>query len=453
MHPCTCLLFVFSVLGLQAQSPGPEAAPSFIATPVRIDLGPVLAAAERNTPRVPPGVETWINLPGTALSSPAYRFNLYRDPLIFTLNGKRLVLHTTVNYWMEVGLRMKGWVKGMGACGRAPQPFRRAQLGLAAELGITPDWNLDLKITPEEPLRMDRCEVTYLGYDITDKVLAGMKDSLVKAAVSMEQQIKVSTVLKQRAQAVWLQAQQPLELRPGLFLMLNPERVRLAPWTSQDKELTITPELQVRPVLTLGQRPSAQTRPLPPLDLSNDPIQPGFHLRVEADFPFAQATAQMSEQMVGKRFETSHGKFEILKVAIRSKDGLALLDIGLKGRVDGTLTLAGKPVFDPKTGQVQLADLDYTLESKSWITQFGEWLFRSNLRKTLTEKCSWFMNDGFKNLRTQAQLGLNRTLSPELSMTGTMNSLTVKQVEVLPDRFRVVAQLEGQVQITVKAAL
>ena len=448
MYSCTSLLLALSFPLLQAQTPPP----SCIAAPIRVDLEPLLAAAERNTPRVPPGVETWINLPGSALSSPAYRFNLYRDPLVFSLNGKRLSMHTTVYYWMEVGMRMKGWIKGMGSCGRAPESFRRARLGLAVEVGINPDWSLDLRMIPEDPVQLDPCQVTFLGYDISGKVVAGMKDALVKATQGLEQQLKSAALLRQRAEAIWLQAQQPVELGPDLHLMLNPERVRLSPWTSQDKVLTLTPEIQVRPTLTLGPLPQVALRPLPPLDAASSPVQPGFQMRVEADMRFEQASAQLAQQLVGKRFETPKGNFEIRQLTLGSKDGLILMEITLKGRVDGKVTLVGRPVFDEKTGQLQLADLDYTLESKSWMTHIGEWMYRSSLRKTLVEKCGWFMDETFRNLRAQTQQGLNRSLTPEIALTGTLESLKVEQVQVLPDRFRVGALLTGQVQIAVRMA-
>jgi hypothetical protein len=446
------LLLVLSGIGLNAQ-PAPEAQPSFIAAPIRVDLAPLLAAAERSTPKVPPGVDTWTALPGMALGNPAYRFNLYRDPLYFVLTGKRLAVHTTVHYWMEVGLQMKGWVKGIGACGQPPETFRRARLGLALEVALTPDWGLDLKILPEEPLRLDTCQITVLGYDITDKVLAGMKDAMFKATLAMEQQLKASDLLRQRAAAVWQQALEPVELAPGVYLKLNPERIRLAPWQSQGKELIITPEIQTRPTLTLGPRPEVEVRPLPALDLSAAPIQPGFRMRVEADLSYQHASAQLAGQMVGKRFDTDKGSFEVLSAAVRGQGDQAILEIGLKGKVNGKLNLIGKPVFDPQTGVLQLQNLDYTLESQSWITAMGEWLFRSTLRKTLAEKCNWFMDKSFKDMKSQAERGLNRSLSPELSMAGSIDSFTLDALEVLADRFRVIALLSGQVQIAVKPGL
>ena len=430
-----------------------QAPPSFITLPIHVDLAPLMAAAEQATPRVPPGVETWINLPGTSMGSPAYRYNLYRDQLYFALNGRRLSLHTTVNYWMEVGLRMKDWVRGMGSCGLPPQAYRRALLGIDAEVGLTPEWGLDLKVTPQDPQRMDSCQIGFLGYDITDKVLAGMKDAMSKAALGMEQRVKASTLLRERATSAWLQAQQPVELTPDLHLLLNPERIRIASWSSQGKELTITPELQVRPAIKVGPCPPVTPTPLPPLDLSEVPVHPGFQLQVEVDLPFSEAARQLSQRFTGRHFETPKGTFDIQRADLTVKGPLVYLTLDLKGRVNGTVTLVGRPVFDEKTSQLQLADLDYTLESKSWITQFGSWLYRSDLQKTLRDQCGLFMNRSLKDLRAQATQGLNRTLTPGLAMTGSVDDLHLAQVEVLPDRFRVVAQLLGQVQISLKTAL
>jgi hypothetical protein len=292
--------------------------------------------------------------------------------------------------------------------------------------------------------------VTLLGYDITDKVLGGMKDTLFKAARGMEQQLRDSTLIRQKVANAWLQAQQPVELSPGVNLLLNPERVRLSPWRSEGNTLTITPEIQIRPTLTLGAPPLAPYRPLPPLDLSPAPIQPGFQLRVEADLSFSQATAQLARQMVGQRFDTDKGVFEVQSVAVRGSAGQVRLEVGLKGRLDGRLTLVGRPRFDPETGTIRLDGLDYTLESESWMTRLGVWLFRGSLRQALSEKCNWFMDKSFHDLRTQAQAGLNRELSPGLSLSGTINGFTLDQIQVQDDRLSLVALLDGQVQIALK---
>lgn len=442
-------------LHLFAQSPEPAMAqaldpgPSLVTAPIRIDLAPIFASLEQTAPRVPPGVETWTPLPDTP--GAVYRFNLYRDPLSIRLTTNRIMVRTLAHYWLEVGVKAGSFVRGVGACGQGPEGFRRVLLGTRAELGLTPSWGLELKALPEDPAPLDSCQITFLGYDITDKVLAGMKENMLKATLAMEQQVRASAMLRQKAEAVWVQAQQPIPLSEGVWLCLNPERIRLAPWSSLGKILTITPEIQARPAITLGPPPPVELRPLPALESGIQGLRPGFKIRVDADLSFAHATAQLKRQIGGKRFDTEKGSFEVVDVAVLGREGKAVLELTLKGRITGKLNLAGRLVYDEASGVLELRDLDYTLESRSWITQFGEWLFRSSLRKTLQEKANWFMDRSLQDIRALAQQGLNRPLAPGLALVGTLSDLRLGQPRVLADRFRVDAFLEGQVQVNVDA--
>ena len=172
---------------------------------------------------------------------------------------------------------------------------------------------------------------------------------------------------------------------------------------------------------------------------------------MDADLSFEHATAQLKKQIGGRRFDTEKGSFEVLDVAVLGKEGKAILELTLKGRLTGKLNLAGRLVYNEALGTLQLQDLDYTLESRSWITQFGEWLFRSTLKKTLQEKANWFMDKSLKDIRALAQQGLNRPLAPGLALMGTLSELKLGQPRVLADRFRLDAFLEGKVRVDVEA--
>ena len=386
-------------------------------------------------------------LPNMAKGPAAYRFNLYRDPFVFNLKGNSVTVHTLAHYWLEVGVKVGGWVKGVGSCGLGPEGFRKVLLGVQADISLTPAWGLDLKVVPLEPEPMSTCEITALNYDITHKVVAGMKENLIKATQEMEKQMREKALLRPRVEAAWAQAQQPIEIAEGVFLMLNPEKIRLAPWSSQGKVLTLIPEIQARPALTLGTRPVATLKPLPDLETVPSSFQPGFRVHVDADLRFEHATAQLRRQMIGKVFETEKGTLQVLDASVRGENGKAVLEVELKGKVNGKLILTGRPVYQEATGTIQLQELDYTLESRSWITHFGEWLLRSGLRKNLAEKANWFMDKSLQDLKGQLQQGLNRPLAQGLSLSGTLSDLKFGQPQVLEDRFRLETYLEGQAQV------
>jgi len=154
--------------------------------------------------------------------------------------------------------------------------------------------------------------------------------------------------------------------------------------------------------------------------------------------------------VVGRTFETDKGRFAITSARVWGDQGRALLEVGLKGRITGKVTLSGRPVPDPETSSLRLADLDFTLESRSWLTRMGDWIYHSNLRKLLTEKASFLTDQQFQGLREQLQSGLNRQLAPNLWLSGSLKSFRVAAVITGPEGFRTQATLEGEVQVDMK---
>lgn len=447
------LLATWLALPLNAQAPAmaleADPGPSVLAFPIRVDLAAIFMEVEKSAPRKPPGVEAWTQLPG-APTGTSFRFDLTRDALRFSLRENRFLLRTEASYWLEVGARMAGrWYQGMGTCGKGKESPRRVVLGVRGEFDLTPEWGIQLRTRPEEPLPLDPCLITFLGYDITDKVVAGMKTELEKAARDIERQVGQTALLRQQAEKVWKAAQEPIELAPGIHLVLNPERIRLSPWRNEARTLVLTPEIQSRPVLTLGERPPAGSLPLPRLETAA-PVTPGFRVRLDLDLPFTEATRQLQSQVQGRKFDTEKGQFEILAASVSGQGGRAILQVQVKGRIEGTLALAGRPVFDEEKGQLKLVDLDYTLESRSWITRFGEWFLRSSLRRTLQDKADWFLQQSFAEIRTQLQQGLNREILPGVALKGELGALRLGQPKILEDRFRVEAHLEGRAEMEVK---
>ena len=59
------------------------------------------------------------------------------------------------------------------------------------------------------------------------------------------------------------------------------------------------------------------------------------------------------------------------------------------------------------------------------------------------------MDKSLKDLKSATEAGLNRTLAPGVAMTGVVDAFHVSRVEVLEDRFKALAELEGVVRLAV----
>ena len=448
--PPLCLL---PALSLAAQSPPAPAfvealEPSTLALPIRVDLTPLLKQVEAQVPLSPPVVETWAEVKGRPRTY--FRFNLIREPLSVRVKDDQVSVRVVANFGLDVGLRTFGnHYAVMGSCGRSPEPPRRALLELSTRIGLLPAWGLELRQTAFEVTPLNACEITLLGFDITDQVTAGMKENLNAGADLLARLVREDALARQKAQEAWALFSQPIELRKDLYLMFQPRRIRLAPISTQGRTLILTPEIEAQPRLVLGEKPVVDPAPLPDLELNASPRQ-GFRLRVEADLSYAHASQQLAAEVVGKTFDTDKGRFEITTARVWGEQGRAILEIGLKGRIVGTVTLSGKPLSDPASSSLRLADLDFTLDSRSWLARMGDWIYHSDLRRLLTDRAHFLMDQQFQGLREAVQAGLNRPLAPGLQLSGTLASFRVAAVTTGTAGFKSQAYLEGEVQVDMK---
>ncbi|GLH74065.1 hypothetical protein GETHLI_25670 [Geothrix limicola] len=447
LSPCL-LTFALPLVGQVPSAFVEELEPSTLSLPIRVDLAPLLKQVEAQVPLSPPNIETWGEIKGKPRSY--FRFNLIREPLSVHVKGAQVSVRVVANFGMDVGLRTLGnHYTVMGSCGRNPEPPRRVMLDLNTSIGLLPSWGVELRQTAFEVTPLNTCEVTFLGFDITDQVTAGMKENLKAGADTLARLVRENALARQKAQEAWVQFSQPIELGKDLYLVFQPRHVRLAPLSTQGRTLVITPEIEAQPRLVLGARPQAETTPLPDLELNASP-RPGFRLRVEADLAYTHASQQLAAQVVGKTFETAKGRFEITSARVWGDQGKALLEIGLKGRITGKVTLSGKPLSDPATSSLRLADLDFTLDSQSWLARMGDWIYHSDLQKLITDKAHFLMDQQFQGLRDMVQTGLNRQLAPNLRLSGSLKAFRVAAVTTGPDGFKSQAYLEGEVQVDMK---
>ncbi|MFZ4512339.1 MAG: DUF4403 family protein [Geothrix sp.] len=444
------LLSLLLALPLLAQAP-PAAGmveASYLALPIRVDLNPLLVQMEAQVPLSPPKIETWAEIKGKPRAY--FRFNLIREPLLVRMKDAQVSLLVTANYGMDVGVRTLGQhYTVVGSCGRSPEAPRRVLLELRTTLGLRPDWGVELSQTAFEVRPLSTCEITFLGFDITSQVAAGMHENLAEGTATLARLVRESALARQKAQEAWTLLSQPIELGRDLYLLFQPRRIRLAPLATQGRVLVITPEIETQPRLVMGAKPLVPAAALPALEPNASP-RSGFRLKVEADLSYAHASRQLAAELVGRTFDTDRGRFGITSVRVWGDQGRAFMDVGLEGRVTGKVTLSGRPVRDPLTHDLRFEDLDFTLESRSWLTRMGDWIYHSSLRKVLTEKAHFLLDQQFQGLRESVQAGLNRSLAPNLRLSGQLRELRMGEVGTGPEGFLSSAYLEGEVQLELK---
>ena len=447
-RPLAALLF--SIVPLTAQTPAAvEAAESStLALPIRVNLAPLLRQLEQRVPLSPPRSEQWAELKGKPRTY--FRYNLVREPLQVTVKDDQVAVQVMTHYGVDVGVRALGErIKVVGSCGRRSEGPRQARFELRTAFAIRPDWTVELRQTSYEVTPLNPCAITFVDYDITGIVTGAMKDKIAGVSGLLADMVRKNALVRQKAEQAWSLLAQPIQLQKDLYLTFQPRRFRLAPLKTAGQTLILIPEIEVQPRVVLGARPQPSPTPLPNLEPGASTAH-GFRISLDTHLSYVHASQQLADALVGRVISTDKGKIEITSARLWSEEGLVLLEVGLKGRVKGKVTLAGHPRIDPETNSVRFEDLDFTLKSQDWLARMGDWIYHSDLKKVISDKASFAQDQRYKGLRAAVQAGLNRKLSPSVQLRGHLTSLKVESLTPGAEGFDTRASLEGVVRLDIK---
>ena len=445
-----------------ARADEPPTPLSTIDIPVMISISPLGKTIEG---QVPKGVN---NLDGYEVdSSGGYgaRYSVERGAISITMRGPILSVSTPVQYGFEACRRTRQKIFTGGftmwpcvSCGLGDEVRRQVQLSLRSQVMIRSDWRIVTRTSPRTPLFRNRCAVTALNLDVTDwKIAPWIEQQMTWLARSVDANVPRMSDLRKNAELIWRELQNPVELSPRMWLILQPEGARVAPLDGRGNYFVTTIGLLARPRLVAGGRPSPAGHLFPNAEVGPAAASQGLTVPFEVVLPFAEASALLSREMVGTR---RVGDREITIQSVRvseGSDGDLRLTLAVRFRhallrtFQGDVELRGTPVYNAATGALELQNLDYTLDPKSKRALFriSDALYHDVLRTQLAQSARWPLKPRLEQLTAQIDRALRRPLGPGARLNGTVTRLVPSLVRVSPDGITLQASVSGSAVIIV----
>jgi hypothetical protein len=111
--------------------------------------------------------------------------------------------------------------------------------------------------------------------------------------------------------------------------------------------------------------------------------------------------------------------------------------------------LIGKPEINAMTQTVFLSGLRYDLKTAHLLqTAVPDWFYHAPLREAITPEIVLGMTQMTDRIRELLQTGMNRTLSPTISIQGTVTSMQGVAVFADADGLHVRAMSDGTLNVT-----
>ena len=382
-----------------------------------------------------------------------YAFEAVRGPFTAFAEGNLLHLRATFAY------SARGYYKPIigptlsGGCGGSKER-PRVVVELATPIGLSDNFHLVSKarivrVEPASTTQRDRCDVSILRHDVTDRVMEAARAGLASQLANIDKKV-ASVDLTDHVAEWWAMLAQPIKLREGVWLVLGPERLRVGHVRGRNKIIVVPVSLDARPKVVTGTSEPVVVRSALP-KLERDSASDGFHIVIDGVVDYGIASRELTAALAAKSFTQSGKTITVQRVNVLPKSkGRLALSVSFTGDANGTVELIGTPQIDRTRSMIAVPDLDFDLQSDSKLLQTYSWLKSDDLRSELRKRARISVTPALDRGRSLLLEGLNRKIGDALTLTATVDSVAERGLFVTRDGLIVRAEATGRAGVSVK---
>ncbi len=382
------------------------------------------------------------------------------------LSGSSLFVSAPLRY--KIGLHPHSQIGDAPAqCGDGSEWPKQATLKGSIAMAMMPNYGVSASLRDVTVNPIDLCRISIADMDVYPVVNAKLSDHVKGGLSKAVSQLNALTV-RSHAEDVWSALRNPIQLEPDVWLLLNIDKVKHGGFSGDGHVVNDTLQITANPVIVYGAEPSATPITLPQIE--TEPASPEFrgvadvqggysgkrsasnrfHVLSDTQVDYSTLSKSLSNRLRGKRV-VNKGNFIQMKGATISGLGgnQVLLRVDFTGDAHGHVYLIGKPEINAMTQTVFLSGLRYDLKTAHLLqTAVPDWFYHAPLREAITPEIVLGMTQMTDRLRDLLQTGLNRTLSPTISIQGTVTSMQGVAVFADADGLHVRAMSDGTLNVT-----
>jgi len=438
------------------EPPKPEL--SYLNIAIGIPLQPIEKAAEDEVPRAV-GMEPFRYQMGGGAAPPACGidggYSITRAPLAMTGSGEVITTSVDLSYWLKGRKQVPcpGPLTTV-SCGTDGELPRTANVSINTTITILPDLTTSVHSSLGPVVPGSRCVLHPLDLDVTDEVVSGFDTALRKMLPAVDKRVAAGLDLRKRVAAGWARMSEPTELRPNVWLALNPEGIGVVPVTVVEGQLQTGVQLRLRPVVTAGKKPPSNTKPLPLANVAAPADTFKLQIPVDAQESFVQARLDKALDLDqgGMTMSMSGYNVRITGADVYGEGSQVVVKLTFTGDLTGTGYLKGTPSYDAGTHILSFPDLDYTLETNDALLKTANWFAQGEVRDRLRERFTVDMSQPIENMKQGLEKVLNQRRG-NVQLHGTVQELRLLGVYRLPngDVFTAFLEAKGKMSAEVDA--
>lgn len=432
------------------EAPLPPPTLSQLDVPLEYDFTPVLAVVERVVPRTFGSLDSLHQVGQDPRKQ--YAFEVTRGSFSAFMDGSRVHLRTTLSYAVRGSYNPPVGPTVRTGCGRGDER-PRIVVELVTPLTLSPTWRLRsavrlAQLAPASEGPEDRCRISILRYDVTDRVVDAARQGLTAHLPDIDRKVAEIDLTPQVTEW-WGLLHRPIRLTDDVWLLLQPQQIRAGSVTGEGRVFTVQAGLDAYPKIVTGPEPRSDVPPLPPLGRAGRAT--GFRVLLDGNVDYATASRAVTNALQGKTVTQAGRSITVRSVAVAPHTaGRLALAVRFTGDARGTLRFVGTPRYDPGLGEIVVPDLDYDLETDSRLIDAIAWIRSDALRTLFREKARLPAMPVLQRGKDLLTRGLNRNIGRSIRLSAVVDSVTVEGLFVTPSGLVVRAGATGNARMSVR---
>lgn len=427
--------------------PLPEQPISQLHIPVTIDLKQYYKEAEQKVPITFNGKED-------PCEGVRYAYTFNRSPLQF--NGKSDKIHLSLKGAYELSVSYCPTCafgtciipRAVGSCGEGESP-RRIEIGYETIIRLRPNYQLESNSTLVKLDAIDKCNITFLQFDITNRIMEIVKSSTSELVKDFDKEIGKKD-FKTEFSKVWDTLSTPFILEEGLgYLYFKPQSLSISPFVFEGNLLKCNVGLMAKTVILPANKNTEKSKKLP--QLSSYLPSKGFNVCTDLVLDYDSLTKQISKQFSGEKLTVYKRDFTIENIHISpEKEGKIFLEVGFSGYKKGRMLITGNLILDTSSYKIKLVNLKLSVKTKSLVLKTALVLFNKKAVRNIADQAVFSYKNISDDARKRIDRTVNQTIQGKYVFSGKASRISVDRLYVSEKGIFVRTIASGDIKLYIK---
>jgi len=415
---------------------------------LQVNLDPMLRIVESSTPKEFRGAQK-------VCEGVSYDYHFRRDPFKFstssnevkyTLNGDFSLDLTYCPLCVTVlGHSSCTIPRIYGSCG-INEPRIRYSMTYGTSLKLNKNYSISSTTELKNFSIKDPCEITFINYDVTNKV----KEEIQKELQAMEEEIdkEISQIdLKRKVDSLWRELCKPLKIASYGFLNINPKRITISDIKYQNKIAKFSLNLFFAPFISTEEEENTTA------NLDDMPVHQevnGFDITADFKASYDSLSSVLKKEFYNYEILINRKEFVIKDLGIVGAIGAKLVfKVVFEGHRKGTFYLIGTPVLDEKKQLLSFNDIDFEFKTKSLLLKSAQWLMSKNVINKIKEKATIDLSQHLELIKTSLKNKLNGEVINGIDAETSISDLRILNLLLSSNYITIRTSITGNLKIRI----